>query len=250
MVEGDAAFYELLHERAGYPRERWEFRRARENFVGSGGRVLDVGGGRGDFLASLPDAIEKHAVEASPTLRSELARRGIVAHADLGAAAAAGPYHVVTMFHVLQYFADPVAALASCRAMLLPNDEDGGGRLLISLPNALAGGAIDVLPSPPHPLTRWTRTAIERAIAAAGMHVDGFAWIPQRTSSLLWAANARTRERAVAEPRSIAGRIDAMRRGRLRTALLLACASVSLPGILRTASSRLRHSQLFIVARP
>lgn len=248
LVEGDAAFYALLHERAGYPRERWEFRRARESLVGDTGRVLDVGAGRGDFLASLPAGVEKHAVEASPALCAALIERGIHAHANLAAAAEAGPYSTISMFHVLQYFADPVGALVACRQML--STEGGGGRLLISLPDATAGGdSIDDLPAPPHPLTRWSRPALRRVLDAAGLAMDDFAWIPRGWTILLWDANVRTRMRAAKFPTSLAGRIDARPKGRLRTALLSTLALAGLPGVLRHAPSRLRRSQLFAVCR-
>lgn len=241
LVEGDSGFYSVLHERAGYPRERWEFRRAREQYVGATGRVLDVGAGRGDFLASLPAGVEKHAVEASPALCADLETRGIVAHRSLDSAATAGPYSTITLFHVLQYFADPVATLERCRAML-----EAGGQVLISLPNATAGGgSIDTLPAPPHPLTRWTRAALERATAKAGLAIESFEWIPRPASSLLWDANAKTRSRAAEQPDSLTGRVDAMRPGPLRTTLLAAMASVALPGVLRHASSQLKRHQMF-----
>jgi hypothetical protein len=245
LVEGDAGFYSVLHERVGYPRERWEFRRAREHFINATDRMLDVGAGQGDFLMALPSGVEKHAVEASPTLCQALTARGIAAHADLDSAATGGPYHVITLFHVLQYFADPVGTLARCRAMLAAE-----GRLLISIPNATAGGSIDSLPAPPHPLTRWTRTALERAIAETGLTIDSFEWIPRGPMSLLWDANAKTRARAANHPHSLAARADAMSPGRLRTAALMAMAAVGLPSILCQARSRLARSQLFAACRP
>lgn len=248
LVAGDAAFYSLLHERAGYPRERWEFARAREQFAGTTGRALDIGAGRGDFLESLPASLDKHAVEASRALCGELTQRGIHAHGDLPAAAAAGPYTLVTMFHVLQYFADPVAAIAQCGTMLATAAE-GGGYLLISLPNAAAASAIDFLPAPPHPLTRWTPTAAKRAVTAAGLTVDRLEWIPQPLSSLLWAANSHTRTQAAARPQSLAGRVDALRPGRRRTALLASLALLALPSVLRHARRRLRQSQCLLVVR-
>ena len=248
LVEGDAGFYSVLHERVGYPRERWEFRRAREHFIGATERVLDVGAGQGDFLASLPAGVEKHAIETSPALCAALVARVITTHATLDAAALAGPYSTITLFHVLQYFADPVGTLEKCRAMLSIND--GGGRLLISIPNAAVGGdSIYRLPAPPHPLTRWTRTALERAVAAAGLTIDDFGWIPRGPTSLLWDANAKTRAHAVEHPQSRAARVDAMRAGRWRTAALVALATAGLPSILRHAWSRLRQSQLFVACR-
>lgn len=246
LVEGDAGFYSVLHERVGYPRDRWEFRRARESFVGSTGRVLDVGAGAGDFLASLPTGVEKHAVEASPGLCAALTRRGIVAHASLDVAAAAGPYDVVTMFHVLQYFADPVAALARVAAML--TTANGGGHVLISAPNALAGAdALDNLPAPPHPLTRWSPASLRRAAGTARLAVGGLEFIRRGPGSLLWEAHAKTRARAAARPKSLAGRIDGRRPGRLRTGLLALLAMVELPRVLTTARSRLRRSQILLI---
>ena len=246
LVEGDAGFYSVLHERVGYPRERWEFRRAREHFIGATERVLDVGAGQGDFLASLPAGVEKHAIETSPALCAALVARGITTHATLDAAALAGPYSTITLFHVLQYFADPVGTLTRCRAMLAAE-----GRLLISIPNATTGGdSIARLTSPPHPLTRWTQSSLEKAIARAGLVAVGpCEWIPRGATALLWDAHAATRSRAAEAPTSLAGRIDARPKGGLRTALLTALALAKLPGVLRHARSRMSRSQMFIACR-
>lgn len=99
------------------------------------GPVLDIGCGGGSFL----HAIEKHGHAVFGSDISPKAAR--TAHAQYGIPATcaslpdlpfhAGSFSVITMFHVLEHLADPLAALEATWRLLTP-----GGRLVVQVPNA------------------------------------------------------------------------------------------------------------------
>src|SRR4051794_14216679 len=95
------------------------------------GSLLDVGAGRGRFVAAARRAgwdasgIEPSArgvAAASSAYGVALERRTL--------AEAAGAFDVVSLWHVLEHLDDPGAAIAQARALLAP-----GGMLLIGVPN-------------------------------------------------------------------------------------------------------------------
>lgn len=99
------------------------------------GPVLDIGCGGGSFL----HAIEKqgHTVYGSDI--SQKAARTALTQYGIPATCAslphlpfrAGSFSVVTMFHVLEHLADPMAALEAAWHLLAP-----GGRVVVQVPNA------------------------------------------------------------------------------------------------------------------
>ncbi len=147
-----------------------------------GTRLLDVGAGRGRFVAAARTA-------GYPAAGIEPSRRGVLAareeyRVDLrrealaDARVAPGSLGAITLWHVLEHLDDPARALATLAGWLEP-----GGVLLIGVPNlaslqARIGGArwfhLDV----PRHRTHFTARGIELAVAAAGLE-------PVRTTHLL-----------------------------------------------------------------
>ena len=97
------------------------------------GRLLDVGCGKGHFLAAARaagwDAI---GIEfASSSAEEAKARYGLdIVVADFMTEPLPGPYDALTMWHVLEHLSDPRAAVERARTFLASD-----GRLLISVPN-------------------------------------------------------------------------------------------------------------------
>jgi SAM-dependent methyltransferase len=97
------------------------------------GRLLDVGCGKGWFLAAARDAGWKVVgVEFAPTsaATAHLTHGVDVVPGDFLKVPLDGEFDVITMWHVLEHLSDPVAAMARAAELLRP-----GGRLLVSVPN-------------------------------------------------------------------------------------------------------------------
>ena len=137
----------------------------------SGGSVLDVGCGNGDFLVTAAAlGWEAWGVEADSVAAAHARTRGIrivgggIEDADLPQ----NRFDVVTLCHAIEHFADPVAALRKVAATLKP-----GGRLWLATPNleseALAAFGdqwigFDV----PRHLVLFNRRSLLRLLDAAG----------------------------------------------------------------------------------
>ena len=115
--------------------ERWVmWERRRDLAALPRGRVLDVGCGNGGFLVGLK--ARGWTVQGTDTSAPgcEVARsRGIPDyHGDLARAGFPdGSFDAVTLWHVLEHVADPLAELAEIRRILRP-----GGRLVVQVPDA------------------------------------------------------------------------------------------------------------------
>ncbi len=158
-VTGNPAFYEELYATAdwAYSDTKWEFNVAGQ-FVTRSDRVLDVGSGAGQFLASI-QAEERVGLETNKKGR-EATPAGISALNEVvedHAASRAGYYDVVTVIQVLEHIYDVRAFLESCRQLLKP-----GGKLILSVPNndGFVGAQEIPLNMPPHHMGRWNRRSL------------------------------------------------------------------------------------------
>ena len=135
------------------------------------GRLLDVGSGRGRFLAAAStigwDAV---GIEFEPGLAAMASDRyGVeVVVGDAVSAPVEGPFDVITMWHALEHLPDPLAALERARELLAP-----GGRLVISVPNndswqARLGGDDWLHLDIPRHLYHFTPGSLTRLVERAG----------------------------------------------------------------------------------
>jgi SAM-dependent methyltransferase len=138
------------------------------------GRLLDIGSGRGRFLAAAKSAgWDVTGIEFEPGLAEMSARRfGVpVVVGDAVSADVDGPFDVVTMWHVLEHLPDPHAALERAAALLRP-----GGTLIVSVPNndslqaRLGGDAWLHLDIPRH-LWHFTPASLARLVSRSGLRV-------------------------------------------------------------------------------
>lgn len=142
------------------------------------GRGLDVGAGRGDSSAMLVRrGWRMTAVEPDPGAAARMRKRGIDALEGVLATVALEPeaFDFVLFQHSFEHTVDPLADLRAACAALRP-----GGVVLISVPNfgswqrRLFGSAWYHLDVPRHRV-HFTRAALERALAAAGLGDARFA---------------------------------------------------------------------------
>ena len=96
-------------------------------------RVLDVGCFRGDFLAVLPDGVEKFGIEPSQAAQRVAAARGIKVIGDAleSTTVEGAKFDVIVMMDVLEHLPNPFAALKKLSRWLTP-----GGRMILTTGNS------------------------------------------------------------------------------------------------------------------
>jgi SAM-dependent methyltransferase len=136
-----------------------------------GGRILDVGCGRGFFLKSLGKEWERHGVEPSRSAAEYAAREnGIPVHAGnlVAMKLPAGFFDVATLFDVMEHLAQPAKLVAEVRRVLKP-----GGSLLAGTGNfgsvtaRLAGRQWAYLAIPDH-VSFFSEASLRGVLSRAG----------------------------------------------------------------------------------
>ncbi len=95
------------------------------------GHVLDVGCGTGDFLFHLQQkGYQCQGIELSRAARSLSKEKGLRVHEKLSDLASVPTFDIITLWHVLEHLADPMATLVQLKGMLKPN-----GLLVIAVPD-------------------------------------------------------------------------------------------------------------------
>jgi SAM-dependent methyltransferase len=139
-----------------------------------GGRLLDVGAGRGRFVAAAR-AAGWDATGIEPAAR---AGSGVVRAGVMDAELAPGELSALSVWHVLEHLDEPGAALERMREWLRP-----GGRLLAGVPNlgslqARIGGPRWFHLDPPRHRWHFTARGVQLLLARHGFRV-------QRTTHVL-----------------------------------------------------------------
>ncbi len=171
-VEGDAAFYQAMRRFKWYhPAHKEEFAAAAE-WLGAGGRALDVGAGDAGF-ARYVRAGAYTGLETDPQAVASAVATGLTVHnLDMAAYRASDRFEaaeLVTAFQVLEHVRDPQRFVCEMAELTTP-----GGHVAIGVPDA-ASYVADLpdfmLNAPPHHLTWWTEAALGAAMAQAGLQV-------------------------------------------------------------------------------
>ena len=190
----DRGMYRATLVAADHARARY----LREHFGGAS--LLDVGAGVGALMA----AAAEEGYEVTGTEISVAARRAARAHHgqeirsggfSLEQFAPGERFDVVTMFHVLEHMAAPLAALELARELLHP-----GGHLFIEVPNREAFGARfpgrtrrDVFDLPLH-FHHFTLRSLTFALRRVGLEVESVRpSVPHVLDTLLGAASRGVR---------------------------------------------------------
>ena len=154
------------------------FRRARvrqaERLLPPGGRVLDVGCGRGLFLALLAErGYRVRGTELSETTARNAYPGVPIDTGELAPGAyPSGSFDLVTIWHVLEHLRDPRAALEAAHEALAP-----GGHLVVAVPNFASAQArfgradwfhLDL----PRHLFHFTPDTLRRLLEDTGFAVD------------------------------------------------------------------------------
>ncbi|WP_137112400.1 bifunctional 2-polyprenyl-6-hydroxyphenol methylase/3-demethylubiquinol 3-O-methyltransferase UbiG [Rhodobacter sp. SY28-1] len=190
-LAGPPKFYADLYSKEdneswAYQKSKWEYTVA-ARFVGSGSRVLDVGCGGGDFLATLGADVSKTGLETSRFGQEQARAKGITvvdSTIEDFAPSSANAFDVVSALQVLEHIADPLKFLQAIRTVLVP-----GGRLVIAVPNndAFLGAEHELtLNLPPHHMGRWQRQSLEALAEILQLKVEAVEYEPLAEHNLGW----------------------------------------------------------------
>jgi SAM-dependent methyltransferase len=155
-------------------------------------RVLDVGCGNGEFLLEMRAAgwlAEGLETDARAVARAREHSLDVREGALEDGGYAAGAFDAITLSHVLEHVADPVATLRTCRELVRDD-----GVLWIATPNLASHGHVRFGRAwrglePPRHLVLFTPSALEQALERAGFGLVSF----QRPASAGWVYDASDR---------------------------------------------------------
>jgi len=260
-VAGDAAFYELAYDRAGYPAWNWEhevtlgaLERSGIFTPGNPARVLEIGAGSGNFVRRLVErgvAPERICcTEYSEFGRQQIARAGIeCAGEDVRSSRLdgwSGRFDAVCLFQVLEHMDRLDELFARLRQLTR-----GGADIFIAVPNERriafneTNGA--VLDMPPNHIGRWNRRCFECIGERHGYRLvehryEEPGYVKSAFELAVYLYLRRAQHRA-----SLANRIERMDRGIARKLLRVPAVAVAalpnLAGFVRVAAPGLGDSQ-------
>lgn len=161
-LAGNAAFYEnLMRNPHYYLADKWEYGAAMEQ-LSPGSRVLEIGSGKGDFLAHLLQRgheatgleINDRGIEIARQAGFDV-RKGVI---EEFAPSVDSPYDAVCAFQVLEHVMTPSSFLEASIGCLRDD-----GLLILAVPNGDGVFAsLDVaLDMPPHHMLRWNSAAFQ-----------------------------------------------------------------------------------------
>lgn len=156
------------------PAIRWEFREVLTDLAGYPsveGEVLDVGCGKGDFVAlANGQGVTARGIDFNPENIAYSQARGLdCRQMDVRDLEEAQTFRAITAFHVLEHLSDPRAFLVVLRDRLLP-----GGALYLSFPNARRGMLRfkrDIADFPPYHLNRISDSGMRKIAERCGYRV-------------------------------------------------------------------------------
>lgn len=170
FVGGDEEFYNIVHEQAGYPKNRWEYDNTIDVFFREKPvlKILDIGSGTGNFLDKIICPL-KFAMEGSESNRKILKKKGFEVYSDHNALMEQNmeSFNYITMFQVLEHIADFESVLYTANRLLSINSY-----LIISVPDCDAmilqeklTGYPDIFPN--H-INKWTPQSLQLVLARFG----------------------------------------------------------------------------------
>jgi len=146
-----------------YMPEKWEYKIGLRDLIKSK-KILEIGSGFGDFVKKVINEIGNviEGIELNETAVTESQRRGLpVKSIDLQKIVQefSGQYDAVCSFQVLEHVPNPREFLDNMCKLLRP-----GGKLILGLPNAdsFLKHQFNILDMPPHHMTRWSKSALEK----------------------------------------------------------------------------------------
>lgn len=250
-VGGNETYYEILHEQAGYPANRWEYRWTISEVVApksNAGALLDIGTGDGSFLRQVPLDWHKAATEGSETNRKLLRTNGIECFESLDSAVSshAERFDIVTMFQVLEHIADFRTVLRSIWTLLRP-----GGKLVVSVPLASSMRMQEELTGwpdiTPNHINKWSPEALRIAYESTGFVAESPIEEPSGFRHAMSRVELITRRQASASPFSLAAYAFRLRSRAIRRRILAGITAMNLLGCIAHWRTLSRGSSFVLV---
>lgn len=175
-IYGDSFFASSQQDTSGHAAPVNKNAEARAKWIGSvaGGRLLDVGCGKGAFVAAALNGFKAEGVEPSRSAANAARELGLVIHQDdfMSVQLEQTAYDVITFWDVLASLDDPVAALKRAKTLLRPT-----GLLVLTLPmiDSLAARLFRrtwPLLIPPVNLHYFSRPSISRLAQECGLVIS------------------------------------------------------------------------------
>lgn len=249
-VGGDEEFYQIVHEQAEYPSNRWEYDvTVRDLFKQEAPKkILDIGAGTGFFLDKI-DCNEKFAMEGSDTTRLILKGKGIAVYDDteLLISEHAGSFNYITLFQVLEHIAD-FEKIFQMSALLL----DKNGLLIISVPECDAmilqeklTGYPDLFPN--H-INKWTEASLSLALEKHGLKTIETIYEPPSFKKFMGSVSLKVSHKATRKG-SIASSIYKIKNKKIRIFFLAIYSFCELPLLLYNYKKLDRAGSFLLKAR-
>ena len=162
-LEGDNKFYQDLQKFPWYYMDwKWEYGEA-QNLINPGDQVLEIGCGKGDFIAKLKQrGNETTGLEFNEAAVRKCREKNLAVYKQTiqeYAASNEKKYDVVCSFQVMEHIADIKNALTASLGVL-----KRGGKLIISVPNNdsfLGKDKFNLMNLPPHHMGLWDEKSLK-----------------------------------------------------------------------------------------
>lgn len=191
MAGGGQMYAQLQNLSWYYLARKWEHDVALQD-VSGGEKVLEVGCGRGDFIARLEKekAVEVTGLEMNPAAVREAQGKGRnVVNKGLEEIVSElrGTFDVICSFQVLEHVPNPREFIGNCVELLKPD-----GMLLLSVPNDdgfIRLGKNELLNKPPHHLSRWSERVFFKMQELFPVKLKSVLFEPLASYHLSWYAD-------------------------------------------------------------
>ncbi len=233
FIGGDDKFYDIVHEQADYPKNRWEYDLTINEFFKRYPvlKILDIGAGAGYFLDKV-NCPQKFAMEGSETNRTLLKQKGyhVFTNDDAPIEKNRESFNYITMFQVLEHISEFENILITANRLSILQ-----GTLIISVPDCDAmilqeklTGYPDIFPN--H-INKWTPQSLELVLNKFGFKKEDVMYEPASIRKFFDSVHLKISHKATIKG-TFAANIYTIKNKKVRILLLLFYSLFVLPSLI------------------